>query len=87
MRARADARLTLTPDADKLQAARLMFSPKIRLAVKIIIVTALFAAFLVSFMIGRYPVMPAELVQIVWAHFFDPDSLFASKADTAIFNI
>jgi iron complex transport system permease protein len=76
-----------TPDAKTLQAARLMFSPKVRLAVKLVIVTALFAAFLASFMIGRYPVMPAELVQIVWAHFFDPDSLFASKADTAIFNI
>jgi iron complex transport system permease protein len=64
-----------------------MFGPKVRLLAKVGILVALIAAFVLSFMIGRYPVMPAELIQTIWTHFADPTSLYASKADTAIFNI
>ncbi|MDR1088676.1 MAG: iron ABC transporter permease [Coriobacteriales bacterium] len=64
-----------------------MFDSKVSLFAKIGIVTVLFVAFVASFMLGRYPIMPAELFQTIGAHFLDPASLEGSKEDTAIFNI
>jgi iron complex transport system permease protein len=79
----ASARL----DPAKLERARDIFGPRLGFLVKVGIVTALFVAFVGSFMLGRYPIMPLELVQTIWAHFFDPASLVDSRSETTLFNI
>lgn len=70
-----------------LAVARKTFGSKVSLKAKLAICFALAAAFFVSFALGRYAVMPDQLLATVWAHIFDPASLAGSKVDTIIFNL
>ena len=71
-------------------AAERAFHKRVPKGVKIGIVIAFIAIFFISFMLGRYPVMPVEWFQGVGdhiRHFFDPSYPIDQTLDNVLFKI
>lgn len=79
------------PSASLQQAADKVFGRKVPAWVKVLLVVVLACIVVVSFALGRFGLTPAELVQGIYIHFFDPSvlttSVEAERIDRVIFNI
>lgn len=73
-------------DAAVRDAARKVFGSKVPLWIKLVIALAVVAVFFFSFMLGKYAMTPVEVVQTLWAHFFDPASV-DPKMERVLFRI
>ncbi|MDY0341081.1 MAG: iron ABC transporter permease, partial [Coriobacteriia bacterium] len=74
-------------DGELQRAATKTFDKRVSSRVKVAVGSALVLVFFVSFMLGRYPVTPLELVQTIWQHFTDPSLILDPKLETVIFNL
>ncbi len=56
-------------------------------SVNLILIAALLAAIIISFMLGRYPVSPKELLGILFSKIIPIDPFWENKMETVVFNI
>lgn len=68
-----------------------VFGRKLPLYIKILIVTVLFAIFLLSFALGKYALSPMQLLEGIYDHLFNPEYIAndfeAGRVDRVIFNL
>ncbi len=83
----AEERQTDTPDAETVAAADKMFGSKVGKKVKLLIAFALVAAFFISFMLGKYPMNPLEVIQTIGGYFTGVGFDETGKMDLVLFNI
>lgn len=76
-----------TPDAETAAAADKMFGSKVGKKVKLLIALALAAAFFISFMLGKYPMNPLEVIQTIGGYFTGVGFDETGKMDLVLFNI
>lgn len=75
------------PQVISRRAVRGFSVPRIKVSTKFMLVLLPVAAFIFSFVIGRYPITIPELLKTIYSHYFGSNVSQAENLDTVIFNI
>jgi iron complex transport system permease protein len=76
-----------THDKDLLAAADKTFGGRLTPLVKFVLIAAIVLAFFISFMLGKYPMTPYEVIYTTLNHFFDLGTPIDPNMDKVVFNI
>lgn len=75
------------PQVMRASRAKSTGFPGVRVPTKIVLVLLPAAVFLLSFMIGRYPITIPELFRTIYYHYFGSETALSGSLDTVVFNV
>ena len=79
--------LTSSSSDEVMARADATFKAKISKPIKILLVVSVIAAFFISFMLGKFSMNPAELVQTIVDYLMESPPIIDSKSELVLFNI